>query len=74
MCFKFSSRSPGPLFSVGLGFKIDRNEAEVRTKVDADRWANRDAWREPKRVCVVGDVRGLNALPSGEFVGLLAIG
>ena len=53
---------------------MNRNEAEVRTKVDANGWANRRAWRELKRVRVVVDVRGLDALPSGGFVGLLAIG
>ena len=46
----------------------------MRTKVDADRWANRDAWKELKRVRVVGDVLGLLALPTGGFVGLLAVG
>ena len=53
---------------------MNRNEAEVRTKVDADRWANRDAWREPKRVRVVGDVRGLSSPPAGDIVGPFAIG
>ena len=52
---------------------MNRNEAEVRTKVDANGWANRRAWRGSKRVRVVEDVRGLYALPSGEFVGPFAM-
>ena len=74
MCFKFSSQSPGQPFCVGLVIKITRNAAEVRLKVDANGWANRGAWRESKRVRVVVDVRGLDALPSGKFVGPFAIG
>ena len=52
---------------------MNRNEAEVRAKVDADRWANRDAWREPKRVRVVVDVLGLKTLPLGGIVGPFAM-
>ena len=52
---------------------MNRNEAEVRMKVDANRWANRGALRESKRVRVVVDVRGLDALPAGGFVGPFAM-
>ena len=52
---------------------MNRNEAEVRTKVDANGWANRRAWRELKRVRVVVDVRGLKTLPLGGIVGPFAM-
>ena len=50
------------------------NAAEVRLEVDANGWANRRAWRESKRVRVVGDVRGLSSPPAGDIVGPFAIG